>query len=364
MTTEKKMAIAFNHLISFNNFKLQTILKNFSSLEEAYYASDLKLYKLPWRKKTIESFLNQRKNINIEKIIERIEEQKIMVSYIKEDSYPELLRNIYDPPPILYYWGDLKIDWNKSLSVIGSRHPSSYGQRVVKKIIAEINNSGLNIISGLAIGIDSLAHEESLLNNLKTIAVLGSGLGQEVIHPKSNRLLVRKIIENQGLIMSEFSPQTPPWPQNFPQRNRIIAGLSNKTLVIEAGEKSGSLITSKLALEEGRDVLTIVGDIFNLNSKGTNELAKNGAIIVNQAEDILNLFNIDSKKLPQKSTTKIKTENKIEEKIIELLKKEKKNIEEIIAELQENISEILTAINSLEIKGYIKDLGGKNYVLR
>ncbi|MCK9438724.1 MAG: DNA-processing protein DprA [Patescibacteria group bacterium] len=364
MTTEKKMAIAFNHLINFNNFKLQTILKNFSSLEKAYYASDLELYKLPWRKKIIETFLNNRKKIKIEKIIKEIEEQKIMVSYIKEDSYPELLRNIYDPPPILYYWGDLKIDWNKSLSVIGSRHPSSYGQRVVKNIITELSDSGLNIISGLAIGIDSLAHEESLLNNLKTIAVLGSGLGQEVIHPKSNRRLVREIIDNQGLVVSEFSPRTPPWPQNFPQRNRIIAGLSNKTLVIEAGEKSGSLITSKLALEEGRDVLTIVGDIFSLNSKGTNELAKNGAIIVNQAEDILNLFNIDSKKLFQKSTTKIKTENKIEEKIIELLKKEKKNIEEIIAELQENISEILTAINSLEIKGYIKDLGGKNYVLR
>jgi DNA processing protein len=364
MITEKKMAIVFNHLTNFNNFKLQTILKIFSSLEEAYYASNLKLYKLPWRKKTIENFINNRKKINIEKTIEEIYKQNLMVSYIKEDSYPKLLKNIYNPPPILYYWGNLKINWEKSISVVGSRHPSFYGQRVVKNIISELNSSELSIISGLAIGIDSLAHKESLLNNLKTIAVLGSGLNQEIIHPKSNRPLVEEIIKNQGLVMSEFSPKIPPWPQNFPQRNRIIAGLSNKTLVIEAGEKSGSLITSKIALEEGRDVLTIVGDIFSLNSKGSNKLAKDGAIIINQAEDILNLFNIENKKSPQKSKTRIKTENKIEKKIIEILKKENKNIEEIIIELQENVSEIIIAINSLEVKKYIEDLGGKNYSLR
>ncbi len=365
MDTEKKIAIAFNHLLNFNNFKLKTILEKFSSLEKAYFADKSDLYKLPWRKKSIEIFLSKRKIANIDKIIEKIEKNEILVSFIKEDSYPELLKNIYDPPPILYYQGNLKTNWQKSLSIVGSRHPSFYGQKVVKNIVSNLVNSDLNIISGLAIGIDSLAHEESLLNNLKTVAVLGSGLNENVIYPKSNKKLIKNIVENRGLLISEFAPLTPPWPQNFPKRNRIIAGLTNKTLVIEAGERSGSLITCRLALEEGRDVLTVVGDIFSPKSKGSNELAKNGAIIINQAEDILHLFNLKKEELNQKKeiNIKIKTDNKIEEKIIEFLQDGAKNIEEIIAKLNKNISHILIAINSLELKGHIKDLGAKNYVL-
>lgn len=365
MENEKKFAIIFNHLLNFNNFKLKTALEKFSSLEKAYFTNSAEFYKLPWRKKDIEAFLEKRKTVNINKIIEKVEKNGLAVSYIKEDSYPELLKNIYDPPPILYYQGNLEINWQKSLAIIGSRRHSFYGEKVVKNLVGGLTNSGLSIISGLAIGIDSLAHQEALSNNLKTIAVLGSGLDKGVIYPRSNQKLIKTIIEKQGLLLSEFSPLTPPYSQNFPQRNRIIAGLSPKTLVIEAGEKSGSLITCRLALEEGRDVLTVVGDIFSPQSKGSNELAKNGAIIINQAEDILNLFNLKSEKSNQetKLKTKIKLDNEVEEKIIEFLNEGVKNIEEIIAKSGQNISSVLIAINSLEIKGYIKDLGAKNYIL-
>ena len=363
MDEEKKYAVILNNLINFNNFKYQSLIKRFGTLKNAYNSKDIDLYTLPWRKETIKNFLDKRKRVNINQIISTVIEEKIMVSYVKENSYPKLLKNIYNPPPILYYQGNLEINWDNSLSVVGSRHPSSYGKMVIKKIISELNDFDLNIISGLAIGLDSLAHQESLLNNLKTIAVLGSGLSEKVVHPKSNKWLIKDIIKNQGLILSEFSPLTPPWPQNFPLRNRIIASLSNKTLVVDAGEKSGSLITSQLSLDEGREVLTVVGNIFSLNSQGTNELAKKGAIIITKTEDILNLFDMERETAKKESKPKIKAENETEEKIIELLKQDKKNVDDIIMETNKNVSDILIAINSLEIKGLIKDLGGKNFIL-
>jgi len=212
---------------------------------------------------------------------------KIEELSIESEEYPKQLKDIYDPPLKLYVLGNKELLKQKGIAIVGSRKCSEYGKEVALQISKQLSEAGINIISGLAVGIDSFAHLGNLQENSigKTIAVLGSGLDK--IYPKENIELARKIIKSDGCIVTEYPEGTSASKSNFPQRNRIISGLSKGVLVVEASEKSGALITADFALEQGREVFAVPGDINKETSKGTNDLIKQGAKLVTNYEEIL-----------------------------------------------------------------------------
>lgn len=207
--------------------------------------------------------------------------------YINSDNYPKRLRNIYDPPKKLYVLGNFKILKEKAIAIVGSRKATEYGKKVAFQISQELTKENINVVSGLAIGIDTYAHlgAISIQNQAGTIAVLGSGIDE--MYPKENTELARKIIQTGGCIVSEYPLGTKPNKINFPQRNRIISGLSDGVVVVEASEKSGSLITAEFGIEQGKEIFAVPGNIDNLLSKGTNKLIQDGAKMVLSSKEIL-----------------------------------------------------------------------------
>lgn len=221
-------------------------------------------------------YLNYMKQNNIELIT------------IEDKEYPDKLKLIYDPPIVLYIKGNKKILNEKSVAIVGCRLCTKYGENIAKKLAYNLSLNNINVISGLARGIDSCAHKGSLKGEGKTIAVVGCGLDR--VYPEENKELFNKIINNNGAIISEYVIGTKPLAKNFPKRNRIISGLSNGVIVVEAREKSGTLITADFALEQGKEVYAVPGNITNCNSYGTNELIKQGAKSVTNIQDILEDF--------------------------------------------------------------------------
>ena len=211
--------------------------------------------------------------------------------YINSENYPENLRNIYDPPKKLYVLGNFKILKEKAIAIVGSRKATEYGKKVAFQISQELTKENINIVSGLAIGIDTYAHlgAISIRNQAGTIAVLGSGI--DIIYPKENTELARKIIQTGGCIVSEYSLGTKPNKINFPQRNRIISGLSDGVVIVEASEESGSLITAEFGIEQGKEIFAVPGNIDNSLSKGTNKLIQDGAKMILSSKDILEEIN-------------------------------------------------------------------------
>jgi len=214
-----------------------------------------------------------------------MEKNHIDIISIQDEEYPKLLKEIYDPPICLYIRGNKQILNNESIAIIGCREASNYGLKVANEFAYNISKQNINVISGLARGIDSEAHLGAVRANQKTIAVLGNGL--DTIYPKENIKLVQNILNSGGAIISEYPLGTKPKKENFPARNRIISGMSKGLLVVEAKEKSGTLITVDFALEQGRDVFVIPGNINSINSFGTNDLIKQGAKLVTSWEECI-----------------------------------------------------------------------------
>jgi len=214
---------------------------------------------------------------------------------LEDKNYPPLLKKIKNPPKTLYYLGKLEKKEN-GLAVVGTRKCSSYGKEVTTELVSELSEAGLTIVSGLAPGIDTLAHQTCLKTKRETIAVLGTGLDEKSIYPKSNLLLAKKILEERGALISEYPPGTRGTHFTFPQRNRIISGLSLGVVVVEAKEKSGALITANFAFSQKRKVFAIPGSIYSSNSRGCHLLIKKGAKLIEKAEDILKELNFQFSK--------------------------------------------------------------------
>lgn len=276
---------------------------------------------------------------------------------IDDDIYPEILKNIYNPPKKIYYKGNLKLlKEKKKIAIVGTRNNSSYGALCCEKIVKDLIAEDIIIISGFARGIDSIAHRICIENNGKTIAVVASGL--DIVYPSSNINLWKKIEEN-GLILSEYEYGTKPFRANFPQRNRIIAGLSEGVIVIESKEKGGSLVTANIALDEGRDVYAVPGEIFSDLSRGCNNLIRDSkAKLLNSVEEILKDYNWIMNKSILKED---KNFTEIQSKILNCLVYEK-TLDRIVQELNMSTSELLYEIMELEIKGHIKSLAGGKYI--
>ena len=273
---------------------------------------------------------------------------------INDDVYPECLKEISNPPLKLYYKGNLDLlKEERLIAVVGTRNPSSYGKLCCEYMVKKMTNANITIVSGFAKGIDSIAHKTSLLTEGKTIAVIASGL--DIVYPASNLSLYREI-EEKGLILSEYEAGVKPFKSNFPQRNRIIAGLSKGTIVVESKDRGGSLITADLALEFNRDVYAVPGDVFSEYSKGCNNLIRDSR--AKSLSNINELLKDYSWEIEEKNDNNKYTQNQI--LILNSLSSEK-NLDNILIETKIEQTEILAELMTLEIMGVIKSIAGGRY---
>jgi DNA processing protein len=278
---------------------------------------------------------------------------------IEDKNYPKILKEIKNPPKILYYLGEIKSE-EDCFAIVGARKCTNYGKEIAYRIASDLTETGLTIVSGFAPGIDTIAHKAAIEKGKRTIAVLGSGIDEKSIYPKSNLKLIDKILENGGAIISEFPPGTPGAKYTFPQRNRIISGLSLGVLVVEARMKSGALITANYAKKQGRKVFAVPGSIFSQASKGCHFLIKNGAKLVESAEDILMELGIRKFEVGRKE---IKGRTPEENLILEVLKEGAVDVEKIIEKTKLSPSKVASILSILEIEGKIKNLGGNIYAI-
>ncbi len=358
MQPEKlKLWLALARFPQLGPLRLQKLLAHFGEIDKLWQATEAELKATGLDKRTTAIFIQQRQQANPDKLLAELRELNIQALSLDDEEYPDLLREIYDPPPVIYYRGKWPI--NKiCLAIVGTRKISSYGQAVVKKLVPALTKQQVVTVSGLALGVDSLVHQETITAGGHTIAVLGSGLDQENLYPSSNRYLVDKIVAADGLVISEYPPGTPPLPQHFPRRNRLIAGLAHGTLVIEGDIDSGSLITAKCALEQNREVMAVPGSIFAAGSSGTNQLIKQGAKPITQLEDILECLQL--KTIKQETITTFTPQTPDEEKIFNLLTTEPMLIDDLIRQSGLTAAKVSSTLSLLEIKGVVKNIGN-NY---
>lgn len=280
---------------------------------------------------------------------------------IEQKNYPILLKQIKNPPKTLYYRGNLLLN-KPCIAIVGTRRFSLYGKQVALELGRALSNIGFIIVSGLATGIDTFAHQAALWEKEKTIAVLGTGIDDKSIYPRQNIKLAHQIIENKGAIISEFPPGTRATKFNFPKRNRIISGLSLGVLVIEAKEKSGALITAQWARKQKRVIWAVPGSIYSANSRGTNNLISQGAVLVRNASDIIRTLKL--KNIEIKNSDKIiKGNNKEENLIISCLRDNALHIESIIQKTGLPAQSVISRLSDLEIQNKIINLGGNVYAL-
>jgi DNA processing protein len=310
----------------------------------------------------VSGLIEWRKNFQPENLKQQLEKEKINLTTIEDDLYPTALKNIYDPPPLLFYRGLMKKE-EKLLAVVGSRKCTPYGEKIVKQLIPPLIKYKIGISSGLALGIDALAHSAALQDKGRTVAVLGSGIDYQSIYPIQNRRLAEDIISSGGCLISEFPPGTEPLKQNFPRRNRIIAGLSVAVFIAEAAEKSGSLITARYGLEEGREVLAAPGSIFSWQSQGPNKLIKEGARPILSTNDLLEALGLSGNEEETKAAPDWSGMTENERIILLNLSSEASNIDDIGVNTQLDIRIINSTLTILEIKGLVKNSGGGNYIL-
>ena len=363
---ELKYWVALNNFQKFGPIRFKRLQKYFysqdASLANAFRASAEELAKAGLERNIAEEFTARRREIDPDQLMADLIKEKVKVITITDKLYPKLLGEIYNPPPLLYYKGEFNLKDDFTLAVVGTRKYSSYGQQAVEYIVKDLVRNNLTIVSGLALGIDALAHQAALAAGGKTVAVLGSGLDKQNIYPSQNRYLVNKIMETGGSVISEFPLGTPPLRHNFPQRNRLISGLSLGTLIIEAGEKSGALITAAYALEQNREVFAVPGSIHSPASAGPNKLIKEGARVVTSASDIIETLNL-TQATAYISAKKIMPEGENEKKIASLLSFEPIHIDELVRASGLDTAATNSTLVIMEMKGMIKNLGGMYYIL-
>jgi len=281
------------------------------------------------------------------------------IKKIRIEEYPKLLKKIKDPPEILYLRGKILPNEN-CFAIVGTRRCSAYGKQVALEIAGDLAETGLTIVSGLAPGIDTFSHLAAVERKKRTIAVLGTGLDEKSIYPKSNLKLAQRILETGGCLISEYPPGTPGSKFTFPQRNRIISGLSLGILVVEAKERSGALITAEWARKQKRKVFAIPGPIHSLNSKGPHKLIKEGAKLVENANDILKDLGLPYSTSGVGYLTGGTPEESL---ILEALKEGPLYIDKIIEKTKLSAAVVASTLAILEIKGKVRNLGGNNYAI-
>jgi len=355
MDDEKLYWLGFS---AFNGIgpKRFALLKNyFGTAKKAWEAREKELLEIGLGPKLTSRLIRFRHDFDPNSYFLRLREKKIECYFLDDENYPENLKKIDNPPFILYVKGTISPEDELAIAVVGTRKMTGYGGQVTESLVTELIGAGLTIVSGLARGVDSMAHRSALKAGGRTIAVLA---GLDVVYPPENTSLVEEIINGYGAVISEFPLGMRPMPGSFPARNRIISGLALGTVVIEAPQKSGALITARHAAEQGREVFAIPGPVTSPNAAGPAHLIKMGAKLVFNVNDILEELDIETEIGAKKQ---IRAENPEEETILSLIKNEAKHIDDIVRESGFDSGKVASIMSLMEIKGKVRNLGNMTY---
>lgn len=351
--------MGFSLIPGIGRVRLAQLENYFSSLEEAWLAVPADLKHAGLDSNSIRAVTSWRPKFSLEAEMEKLDRYGVKVFTWHDPNYPSRLKEIYDYPPLLYVRGSLLPEDEWCLAVVGTRRPTVYGRQVTEEIVADLARSKITIVSGLAKGIDSVAHHSALEAGGRSIAVFACGL--DTVYPGENANLARSIIQ-QGALISEYPLGTRPRADNFPRRNRIMSGLSLGVLVIEAGESSGGLITAHLALEQNREVFAIPGSILSPASRGTNHLIQEGAKLVRDYTDILEELNLTAV-AHQMEIKEVIPSSDTESLLLKQLRAEPTHIDEVCRSSGLPISTVSSTLAMMELKGLVKQVGTMNYVL-
>lgn len=360
---EDKYFIAFSSIEEVSASFIKTIYDIKGSIKSAWEAEEKDFFNSGLRKSSVQAFLKKRDLINPDELLNLTIEKGINWITYESDAYPYLLKEIDTPPMILFYKGNLKrINFDKTLSIVGSRKASSIGKENLSKMMRDFNGTDLTVVSGGAMGVDTCAHENAIKNGLSTIAIIGSGLDNP--YPTQNKKLFDEICQNYGVVMSEFWHSFEPLPFRFPIRNRIVSGVSKGTLIVEAALKSGAMITANLCLEQNRELMCMPGNINNPNTQGIYHLLKNGASMVTSGDDILEVLGWE--KIPQNNKNGldkvVSSLTQIEKDVLDEVSIEPVTIDILASKLDCDVSDLMLTLTTMELSGLIKQIEGARYV--
>jgi DNA processing protein len=358
LVDSKKYWVGFNLVKGIGAARLRVLLQYFGDIEAAWNASPQALQAAGLGNKVIDTFLKVRLDVDLESVLKRIQSKGISVLTWEDEAYPRRLKEIDQPPPVLYLRGSLLPADEWAVAIVGTRRITAYGRQVTEEIATTLARSGVTIVSGLARGVDSVAHKAALDAEGRTIAVLGSGV--DVIYPNEHRLLAERMIAS-GALLSDYAPGTAPDGINFPPRNRIISGLSLAVVVVEAGQKSGALITAEFAAEQGRDVFAVPGNINAPQSVGCNALIQQGARPLLQARDILEALDLTMVQ-EHRSARSVLPADATEQQVLAVVGQQPLDIDEIRAQISLPMEQVTAALAMMELKGMVRAVGGMRYV--
>jgi len=358
--TDVKYWVGFNIVPGIGPARLQKLLDHFGDAESAWHAAPLELARAGLDRKSLQNLLAMRGKLDLDAEMRRIEDAGAHVLTLQDENYPRLLRQIHLPPPVLYVRGSCLPEDEWAIAVVGTRRAKAYGREVTRYLAGGLARNGITVVSGMARGIDSQAHRTALEAGGRTIAVLGSGI--DIIYPHENVDLAQDIV-NRGALMTEYPLGTKPDRRNFPPRNRIISGLTLGTLVTQAGEGSGALITAYFALEQGREVFAVPGSLLDRGSSGTNRLIQQGeAKLVLNVEDILEELNLTMVS-QQAEVRAVVPENQTEALLLKHLSEEPVHVDELGRASGLPIAQVSGTLALMELKGLVRQTGAMNYVL-
>jgi len=350
--------VGFNMVKGIGSVRFKMLLDAFGNAEAAWNASPEALLEAGLSRKIVGSFQHFRTDVSLEQVLERLDALNVQVITWEDEGYPHLLKEIDQPPPVLYVCGSLVTEDEWAVAIVGTRKVTAYGRQVAEDVASTLARNGVTIVSGMARGVDSIAHQAALNAGGRTLAVLGSGVDR--VYPPENRKLAAQIME-QGALVSDYALGTPPDGINFPPRNRIISGLSMAVIVVEAGETSGALITASFAAEQGRDVFAVPGNINAPQSKGTNRLIRDGAQPLLSPQDVLETLNLTMVTEHQAVRVALPTDP-VESKLYKLLSHEPKHVDEIRLQANMPIETVSATLVMMELKGMVRQVGGMSYV--
>ncbi len=355
---DKQYWVAFNMVRGIGAVRLQALIDHFGDVASAWRGEPQELRQAGLSSKVVERLLEMRAGLDLEKLWERIGAQGIHIITWPDEGYPRRLKEIDQPPPVLYARGDFLPEDDFAVAIVGTRRITPYGRQVTEELAGFLASNGITVISGLARGVDAAAHTSALRAGGRTLAVLGSGVDR--IYPPENRSLADQIIA-RGAVLSDYPVGTAPEASNFPPRNRIISGLSLAVVVIEAGETSGALITAEFAAEQGREVFAVPGSILAPQSKGANKLIQNGAQLLLAPQDLLQALNL-TRVSAQKSARQILPADEVEKQLLEALGSEPVHVDELRSQTGLPVEKVSAALVMMELKGMVRQVGGMHYV--
>jgi DNA processing protein len=351
--------VALNLVKGIGSVRFKALLEHFDAAQSAWEASPGALRNAGLNEKIVNSLLQVRASVDLNSLWEQLQESDIELVTWLDEAYPRRLKELDQSPPVLYVRGEIMPEDDWAVAVVGTRRASPYGQQVAEEVGAFLARNGVTVVSGLARGVDGIAHQAALNAGGRTIAVLGSGVDR--IYPPDHRQMAEQII-GQGALVSDYPLETPPETFNFPPRNRIISGLSLAVVVVEAGEKSGALITASFGAEQGREVFAVPGNIYLPQSKGTNNLIRKGAHPLLRPEDLMEALDLTLMS-EHKTARRVLPADATEAKLYDVMGHDPMYVDEIREQADLPIEQVSATLALMELKGMVRQVGGMQYVV-